>query len=75
MVYWGEGRTEGRTEGRHLKILRVLQDISPLGPLPKKEVRSRGKVERGIKKGEEKENGRFITASKRVPVARCQIEK
>ena len=78
MVYRGEGRTEGRKDGRkdgHLKIPRVLQDISPLGPLPKKEVRSRGKVDRGIKKDEEKENGRFITASKRVAEVRCQIEK
>ena len=46
MVYGGgmdgqtDGRTEGRTEGRkdgRLKIPPcVLQDIGPLGPLPKK---------------------------------------
>ena len=34
---WGGGRTDGRTYGRLEIHPCVLQDIGPLGPLPKKE--------------------------------------
>ena len=47
-----DGRTEGRTEGRkdgRLEITPcVLQDIGPLGPLPKKEMNKRRNSRKGI---------------------------
>ena len=37
------GRTDGRTDGRKEIHPCVLQDIGPLGPLPKKEERKKEK--------------------------------
>ena len=44
---WKDGRTEGQTEGQMDERLEippcVLQDIGPLGPLPKEESKERKK--------------------------------
>ena len=57
MAKGGGGRTDGRMNGRtdgHLEIPPcVLQDIGPLGPLPKK-----GKKKERLKKRKEKMKGR-----------------
>ena len=42
MANGGGGRTDGRTDGRPEIPPCVLQDIGPLGPLPKKEQKKKG---------------------------------
>ena len=39
MAKGGDGRTDGRTDGRLEIPPCVLQDIGPLGPLPKKDLK------------------------------------
>ena len=73
MAKGGDGRTEGRKDG-HLEIPPcVLQDIGPLGPLPKKREISMTKGKKGEKsfvEGEKAVGKRSLDEARPSPLFR-----